>query len=115
MSPLLLAAIEEANALAPTRGWASPSPQAIGEAQRLLDLLQPNLRPPVVQVQPDGRISLEWESGARGWLQLAVAGAGTLTHSAVIDGYEYELEETFGDVMPTWAAELLHRLLGEEH
>ena len=115
MSPLLLSAIEEGSKLARARGWAAPSAQAIAEAQRLLDLLEPNRRQPVVQVRPDGGISLEWESGSRGWLQLAVAGAGTLAHSAVIEGDEYELAEPFGDVLPPWAEELLHRLLGAEH
>ena len=104
-----------ARVLARGRGWSLPSERTTSEAQRLLDLLAPHWRAPVVLVQPDGAVSLEWESGAHGWLRLTVAGAGTLAHSAVIEGDEYELAEPLGDVLPPWAEELLHRLLGVEH
>jgi hypothetical protein len=114
MSPLLRAALDESQAVGAARGWALPNEATIAEAQRLLDLLQAQWRAPVVQVEPEGAISLEWESGARGWLKLSVSGTGRLEHSAVIEEDEYAQVEDFGDTLPDWARHLLGRLLGAE-
>ena len=114
MSPLLTAAIEEARVLA-ERGWTAPSDATIDEAQRLLDLVSPAWRAPMVRVEPHGAISLEWEAGEYGWLSLSVEGIGTLEHSAVIEGDEYALVEDFGNELPDWAGTLLHRLLSLGH
>lgn len=115
MSPLLVTALEEAQALTPSRGWSAPSDTTIGEAERLLALVTADWRLPTVQVEPTGAISLEWEAGAHGWLTLTVEGAGTLEHSAVIEGDEYAQVETFDDQLPAWVRELLHRLLSLGH
>src|SRR4030095_9361965 len=48
MSPLLLAALEEARTLGPARGWSMPSIAAIAEAQRLLELRAHGVRAPSV-------------------------------------------------------------------
>jgi hypothetical protein len=116
MSPLLLAALEEARTLGPARGWSMPSIAAIAEAQRLLELVADAVRAPSVEVEPTGEIALAWEAGAYGWLELVVAGRGTVTHSAVIDGDEYgEVEDFGGDALPGWAAKLLGKLLAAGH
>src|SRR5262245_39789995 len=85
MSPLLQAALHEARTLGAERGWSAPDDAAVQEAQRLLELVATALRPPAVEVEPDGSISLAWESGAHGWLELLVQGRSTVTHSAVIE------------------------------
>lgn len=110
-SPLLAQALTEAGALAGTRGWQMPSDAAIAEAERLLMLLGPEWRAPAVQAEPDGAITLEWDAGVRGWLQLSVSGQGQLVHSAVIEGDEYGKSETFAEVLPDWADALLRKLL----
>jgi hypothetical protein len=115
MSPLLVAALDEAAALAAGRGWSAPSDATIGEAQRLLDLLAALPRAPMVQVEPHGAISLEWEAGEYGWLSLSVEGIGKLEHSAVIEGDEYAQVEDFGGELPHWAGALLQRLLALGH
>ncbi len=109
MSPLLQSALDEAALLGPGRGWTAPGEAALAEAARLLALTAAT-PPQQVQVEPDGRIVVEWEHAPRGWLQLSVDGSGTLTHSAVIDGDEYTQAEPFGDALPGWAHELLGRL-----
>ena len=114
MSPLLVAALDEARALA-DRGWSAPNEATIDEAQRLLDLVAPGWRAPMVRVEHDGAITLEWEAGEYGWLSLSVEGIGTLEHSAVIEGDEYAQVEDFGRDLPDWAGALLHRLLSLGH
>ena len=115
MHPLLFEALEEARAMS-ARGWQVAGAATQEEAQRLLALLEPlRWRAPEVQATPEGGISFEWEAGEHGWLQLLVRGQGTLTHSAVIDGDEYEQSEAFGDVLPDWAANLLARLKALGH
>lgn len=115
MSPLLLDALDEARPLAAERGWQLPTEQTLAEADRLLVLVSGNWRVPAVSVEPDGTVSLEWEAGAHGWLKLAVAGNGTLSHSAVIEGDDYEQTETLGDTLPDWAHALLRKLLSLGH
>jgi len=115
MSPLLLDALNEARPLAAERGWQLPAEQTLAEANRLLTLVSSDWRPPAVSVEPDGTVSLEWEAGARGWLKLTVAGAGTLSHSAVIEGDDYEQTETLDNALPDWAHALLGKLLGTGH
>jgi hypothetical protein len=115
MSPLLLDALNEARPLVAERGWQLPAEQTLSEADRLLALVGSNWRAPVVSVEPDGTVSLEWDAGAHGWLKLTVAGAGTLAHSAVIEGDDYEQTEPFGDALPDWAHALLGKLLGVGH
>ena len=115
MSPLLVTALEEAQALSASRGWSAPSDTTVREAERLLTLVAQEWRAPIVQVQPSGAISLEWEAGAHGWLTLTVEGHGTLEHSAVIEGDEYAQVEGFGDQLPLWGDALLRRLLGFGH
>lgn len=116
MSPLLAAALEEAQTMTASRGWRPPSPETIAEAERLLGLTRANWRPPTtVQTEPEGTIAVEWEAGAHGWLRFIVSGTGQLAHAAVIDGDEYELAEPFADRLPDWARELLGRLLSREH
>jgi len=115
MSPLLATALDEARSLACARGWSVPSEPTIHEAQRLLDLVMQDWRAPAVQAEPSGAISLEWEVGAHGWLKLTVAGNATLEHSAVIEGDEYAQVEPFGEHLPGWVKELLHRLLAVGH
>lgn len=96
------------------RGWTRPSPAALADAERLLALVGRG-REPLVEVEPDGAVSLSWESGRRGWVTLAVRGDGQVSHAAVIDEDEYALAEPFGPELPPWAAEVLARLLGPEH
>ena len=115
MSPLLVAALDEARTLAADRGWSAPSAATIAEAQRLLDLMAPGWRAPMVRVETHGAISLEWEAGESGWLSLSVEGIGKLEHSAVIEGDEYAQVEDFGKDLPDWASALLHRLLSLGH
>jgi hypothetical protein len=110
MSPLLAAALADAQLLIATRGWTEPNAATVSEAQRLLDLLAADWPVPSVQVEPDGSVALEWEAASRGWTRLSVDGSGMLEHSAVIDGDEYEQVETFANELPDWALEVLRRL-----
>jgi hypothetical protein len=85
------------------------------EAERVLRLTQERWPPPMLQVEPDGAISFEWDAGERGWVELRMEGSGQLTHSAVIEGDEYGQAEDFvdpvgADGLPDWAAEVLRRL-----
>lgn len=109
MSPLLQSALDEAALLGRGRGWAVPGEAALAQAERLLALTAAT-PPQQVQVEPDGRIVVEWEHAPRGWLQLSVDDSGRLTHSAVIDGDEYTQAEPFDTTLPDWARELLGRL-----
>jgi hypothetical protein len=113
MSPLLTQALEEARDLAAERGWVLPGEAALAEAERLLAIVKAHWRAPTsVQVEPDGAITLEWDAGAHGWLQLGVQGTGQLAHSAVIEGDEYAQSEAFdSDGLPGWADALLRKLL----
>ncbi len=116
MSPLLSQALDEARPLAAARGWRLPGEAALAEADHLLAMVGREWRAPTtVQVEPDGAITLEWDAGARGWLQLSVQGSGQLAHSAVIEGDEYEKTEPFGERLPDWAEEVLRRLLLTGH
>jgi len=115
MSPLLAAALDEARPLAAERGWQLPGDKTLAEAERLLQLVSANWREPAVQVEPEGAISLEWDTGAHGWLKLTVDGSGMLAHSAVIEGDDYEQSEPFGDELPDWARTLLGKLLNIGH
>jgi hypothetical protein len=114
MHPLLAAALDEIQPLVESRGWASPTPATVGEADRLLDLT-PLHRPPMIQIDADGSIRLEWEAGETGWLTLSVDGSGQLRHSAVIGPDEFERSEPFGDVLPPWARTVLERLVQIGH
>ncbi|MED5622334.1 hypothetical protein [Ideonella sp. BN130291] len=115
LHPALAGALEEARALQ-ARGWAVPGDATLAQAQRLLALvLAAGWRPPTVQADADGSLVLEWDAGARGWLQLRVDGSSQLTHSAVIEGDEYAKAEPFGDTLPDWADALLRRLLLAGH
>lgn len=111
MSPLLQSALDEAATLGRDRGWTAPGEATVAQAERLLALTAAT-PPQQVQVEPDGRIVVEWERAPRGWLQLSVDGSGPLSHSAVIDGDEYTQTEAFGAALPDWARELLGRLHG---
>jgi hypothetical protein len=115
MSPLVSAALEDAKPLATARGWQPPAPATIAAAERLLVLVADAAWPPLLQVEPDGTISFEWESGEVGWLTLTVDDSGQLTHSAVIGEDEFTQSEAFGDALPDWAATLLARLLRAGH
>ena len=115
MSTLLTAALAEAAPLIAARGWIAPSPATVAAAGRLLQLVAPYPRPPAVQVEPDGRISFEWEAAGHGWLTLSVDTGGQLTHSAVIGEDEFTQAEDFGDALPDWAAQLLGRLMRHGH
>ncbi|HSW06866.1 hypothetical protein [Aquabacterium sp.] len=115
----LKTALGEALLIGRDRGWTPPDIETLGEAQRLIALVDAqrltalvagDARAPEVLVAPDGAVALEWDVPGRGWLQLAVHGRGTLSHSAVIDGDEYEQAEAFGPELPAWAQELLSRL-----
>jgi hypothetical protein len=112
MSPLLAQALEEARTLAAARGWSLPTEATLAEAERLLAIVQADWRAPTsVQVEPDGALTLEWDAGAHGWLQLSVRGEGQLAHSAVIEGDEYAQTEDFTGPLPGWAGALLGKLL----
>jgi hypothetical protein len=115
MSPLLEAAFADVAPLQELRGWPRPADATVAAAERLLALVRGFGRPPTVQVEPDGRISLEWEAAGHGWLTLLVDDGGTLTHRAVIDEDEFEQAEPFGDALPDWASTLLVRLLRLGH
>ncbi len=115
MSPLLATALADAAPLVCERGWIAPAPATVAAARRLLELVASSPRPPAVQVEPDGRISFEWEAGAEGWLTLSVDDVGKLTHSAVIGEDEFTQAEDFGETLPDWAAQLLGRLLRAGH
>ncbi|MBI5258235.1 MAG: hypothetical protein HY855_17150 [Burkholderiales bacterium] len=115
MAPLLQTALDEAAALGAGRGWAAPDAATLAEAERLLALLAQDVRQPQVLVEPDGRISFEWDAAPAGWLQLSVSGRGQLQHSAVIEGDEYGQAESFGDTLPDWARTLLGRLRPAGH
>ena len=104
------AALIEAQTLASQRDWQVPSAVTLLEARRLLDLVGIEWPAPDVQAHADGGMSLEWETGAHGWLTLTVVGQQTVEHAAVIAGDEYGLVEPFVDVLPGWAQELLQRL-----
>ena len=116
LPPALSAALDEARALA-GRGWSSPAAATVDEARRLLELVNAAgwRVPTTVQAEPDGSLSLEWDAGARGWLQFSVMGSGQLAHSAVIEGDEYAQDEAFAEHLPDWADALLRRLLGAGH
>lgn len=115
MHPLLATALADSEPLVRQRGWQPPGDAAQVEAERVLALVLPRWRAPTVEVQPDGSISLEWEAGERGWVQLALQGDGRLRHSAVIDGDEYAQDEPFGESLPDWAQTVLSKLLSAEH
>jgi len=114
MHPFLATALEEAKPLVESRGWARPTPSTLAEAERLLSLTACH-RPPMIQVDADGSIRLEWEAAEAGWLTLKVDGSGQLMHSAVIGEDEFERSEEFGDVLPAWAATVLDRLAHVGH
>ena len=115
MSPLLEAAFADVAPLQELRGWPKPTPATVEAAERLLVLVREFGRPPTVQVEPDGRISLDWEAAGHGWLTLLVDDSGQLKHRAVIDEDEFEQAEAFGDELPGWATALLARLLRLGH
>jgi hypothetical protein len=117
MSPLLMLALVDAMPFVDERGWTSPEPATIAEADRLIALVAPLGRAPMAEVEPDGSIALEWEAAGHGWLRLTVDGSGQLAHSAVIAGDDYEQVEPFdgADVLPEWAAELLRKLMAVGH
>lgn len=112
LPPPLAAAIEEVRSLAEQRAWSLPDEATLDEARRVLALLRAGWPEPVVQVEPDGQVTLTWEAGRRGWLTFTVAGKGTLAHNGVIVGDDYIKEEPFADTLPAWAAEVLRRLWG---
>lgn len=112
LPPPLAAAIEEVRSLAEQRAWTLPDEATLAEAQKLLTLLRAGWPEPVVQIEPDGRITLTWEAGRRGWLTFTVSGTGQLAHNGVIVGDDYVKEEPFADELPAWAAEVLRRLWG---
>ena len=113
--PQLANALAEAAPLVCERGWTAPDKATIVAAQRLFELIPAYARAPVLQIEPDGRITLEWEAGNTGWLSLTVEGADALHHNAVIEEDEYSQREPFGDVLPPWAQTLLRRLLAVGH
>jgi plastocyanin len=115
MHQALQKALEEAAPLIATRGWNQPTPATITAAERLLDLVERQQRPPTLQVDPGGTISFEWEAADHGWLTLTVDDQGQLTHSAVLGEDEFTQTEAFGDALPDWAATLLQRLLAAGH
>ena len=115
MSPLLLAALADAETFIAERGWHAPTAPALREAQRLIELTAAAWPAPEVTVEPDGAIALAWESSERGWLKLSVRGQGELAHEAVIDGDDFEQVEPWsadpaGAALPGWADALLRRL-----
>jgi hypothetical protein len=114
MHPLLAAALDEATPMVESRGWAWPTPSTLAQAERLLSLT-PRHRPPLVQLDADGSMRLEWEAADRGWLTLTVDGSGQLRHSAVIGEDEFEGAEVFGESLPDWAITLLQRLVQVGH
>jgi hypothetical protein len=97
------------------RGWSAPAPATVAAAERLLRLVGGLSRPPTVQVEPDGRISFEWEAAGHGWLTLTVDDDGRLSHGAVLGEDEFAQTEAFEDVLPDWATMLLRRLLSAGH
>jgi hypothetical protein len=111
MSPLLAHAVEDARTLAATRGWRLPDEATLAEAERVLEIVGREWRAPLVQAEPNGAVTLEWDAGERGWLQLSVNGEGRIAHSAVIEGDEYAQSEAFSDGLPGWAEALLRKLL----
>lgn len=115
MHPLLREALAEIDPLTQGRGWSRPGDTTMAEAERLLALVTPRFRAPQVEIQSDGGITLDWDAGAHGWLQLTVQGDGQLVHSAVIEGDDYARSEPFGEQLPDWANALLGKLLGREH
>ncbi|MEY2686762.1 MAG: hypothetical protein RL375_960 [Pseudomonadota bacterium] len=115
MHPLIAAALDEAAALAGDRGWQLPGEATVREAEQVLRLTQSRWPAPALQAEPDGALTLAWDGGERGWVELRVDGGGQLTHSAVIEGDEYGQAEAWADValpdhLPDWAAEVLRRL-----
>jgi len=114
MHPLIRDALAETADLH-DRGFKRPSEATLAEAERLLALVHPRWPAPQVEAQSDGALTLDWDAGTRGWLQLTVRGDGRLWHSAVIDGDDLEQDEAFADVLPAWADTLLDRLLPRPH
>jgi hypothetical protein len=115
MHPLLAQALADIDPLTAERGFTRPSDATLAEAERLLALVHPRWRAPTVELLSDGAVTLDWDAGAHGWLQLTVRGDGRLVHSAVIEGDDYEQDEPFHDHLPDWADALLKKLLGREH
>jgi hypothetical protein len=115
MHPALEAALDEAAPLVQHRGWSAPAPATVAAAERLLRLVGGLSRPPTVQVEPDGRISFEWEAADHGWLTLTIDDDGRLSHGAVLGEDEFAQTEAFEDVLPDWATMLLRRLLSAGH
>jgi hypothetical protein len=115
MHSALSAALADVAPLIANRGWIAPAPATIAAAQRLLALVEAMPRQPVVQVEPEGTISFEWEAAEHGWLTLTVDDAGQLTHNAVLGEDEFTQSEAFVDALPDWADNLLRRLLAAGH
>jgi hypothetical protein len=115
MHPTLASALEESRPLIAGRGWTAPQPATIAAAERLLRIVATLPRAPLVQVQPEGTISFEWEAADHGWLTLTVDDRGQLAHSAVLGEDEFGQAEPFDDALPGWADTLLKRLLAAGH
>jgi hypothetical protein len=115
MNPLLEQALADVDPLTAERGFVRPTSATVSEAERLLALVHPRWRTPTVEVLSDGAVTLDWDAGAHGWLQLTVQGDGRLVHSAVIDGDDYAQSEPFFEHLPDWADALLKKLLSREH
>jgi hypothetical protein len=115
MHSALSAALADVAPLIANRGWIAPAPATIAAAQRLLALVEAMPRQPVVQVEPEGTISFEWEAAEHGWLTLTVDDAGQLAHNAVLGEDEFTQSEAFVDALPDWADNLLRRLLAAGH
>jgi hypothetical protein len=114
MHDKLQAALRDVELLIAERGWTRPALATIAAADHLLALVE-NARPPEIQANPDGTISLDWEAADHGWLTFTVDGQGQLAHSAVIGEDEFAQTETFGEDLPDWAGTLLQRLLAAGH
>lgn len=115
MHPALSAALADAYPLIVDRGWIAPAPATVAAAERLLALVTEMSRQPVVQVEPEGTISFEWEAAEHGWLTLTVDDSGQLTHGAVLGEDEFTQSEAFVDALPDWADNLLRRVLAAGH
>ena len=81
-------------------GAAPISPAAVRHAQDLLDVLPADVSEPQVVPDPDGDISLSWDSGVDHVFTISVSAAGTISYAGILGkGVQRHGQEPFrGDV-----------------
>ena len=81
------------------------------KAQQVIAALPHDIPDPVIEIDPDGEVSLDWWRGSRQCLSLSISGEGRITIAGLLGHEQVRERAPFIDQMPTTIISQIRRVV----